>query len=82
MADNPDVVLRYEKTIYSYIYSGLFEGRNINMPRKVRFRPRRKNLLRLKSTKPATLAKPVKTLNSFMKNTPKSPLLSWILCKV
>ncbi len=31
-----------EKTIYNYIDEGLFDVRNLDLPRKVRFRKRRK----------------------------------------
>jgi IS30 family transposase len=44
LTNNPDKILRCEKTIYIYVDNGLFDGRNVDMPRKVRFRPRKKNL--------------------------------------
>lgn len=31
-----------EKTLYNYIDNGFFDARNIDLPRKVRYRPRRK----------------------------------------
>ena len=33
-----------EKTIYNYIDGGLFELKNIDLPRKVRYRARRKKI--------------------------------------
>ena len=35
-------VVTSEKTLYNYIDAGFFDARNIDLPRKVRYRPRRK----------------------------------------
>ena len=51
LTNNQDKVLRCEKTIYSYVDNGLFSGRNVDMPRKVRFRPRKKKSVELKVDK-------------------------------
>ena len=37
-----DELMCSEKTIYNYIDSGLFDARNIDLPRKVKYRQRRK----------------------------------------
>ena len=37
-----DEIMRSEKTLYNIINSGLLDVRNIDLPRKVRYRPRRK----------------------------------------
>ena len=39
--DHSDSIMYSEKTIYSYINAGLLTARNIDMPRKIRFRPRK-----------------------------------------
>ena len=36
MVNNSDQIMCCEKTAYTYIDNGLFDGRNIDMPRKVR----------------------------------------------
>ena len=51
LTNNPDQVLRCEKTIYTYVDNGLFSGRNVDMPRKVRFRVRKKKSVELKVDK-------------------------------
>lgn len=40
--NHKDEIMFSEKTIYSFIDEGLLKVRNIDLPRKVRFRPRRK----------------------------------------
>ena len=41
--NNVDSLMCSEKTLYNYIDNGFFDARNIDLPRKVRYRPRRKN---------------------------------------
>lgn len=40
--NNIDSLMCSEKTLYNYIDNGFFDARNIDLPRKVRYRPRRK----------------------------------------
>lgn len=40
-SNNPDAIMHSEKTIYNYIQCNLFSARNIDLPRKVRYRPRK-----------------------------------------
>lgn len=37
-----DLIMFSEKTIYNYVDSGIFSARNLDLPRKVRYRPRKK----------------------------------------
>jgi IS30 family transposase len=41
-ANNVDRLMCSEKTLYNYIDNGFFDARNIDLPRKVRYRPRKK----------------------------------------
>lgn len=41
-ATNVDSLMCSEKTLYNYIDCGFFDARNIDLPRKVRYRPRKK----------------------------------------
>ena len=41
-ANNMDSLMCSEKTLYNYIDNGFFDARNIDLPRKVRYRPRKK----------------------------------------
>lgn len=40
-ASNKDSVMFSEKCLYNYVEAGLFSARNMDLPRKVRYRPRR-----------------------------------------
>ena len=40
--NNADSLMCSEKTLYNYIDNGFFDARNIDLPRKVRYRPRKK----------------------------------------
>ena len=40
--NNVDSLMCSEKTLYNYIDNGFFDARNIDLPRKVRYRPRKK----------------------------------------
>lgn len=42
LANNKDTIMVSEKTIYNYIEIGALSIKNIDLPRKVRYRPRRK----------------------------------------
>lgn len=39
--NNPDEVMYSERTIYNYVDRGVISAKNIDLPRKVRFKPRR-----------------------------------------
>lgn len=39
--DHSDSIMYSEKTIYAYVNAGFLTARNIDMPRKIRFRPRK-----------------------------------------
>ena len=43
LANSKDEVMYSERTIYKYVDAGLFDARNIDLRRKVRFRPRKSN---------------------------------------
>lgn len=40
--DHRDDLMCSEKTLYNYVDAGLFDVRNIDLPRKVKYRPRYK----------------------------------------
>lgn len=40
--NHADSIMQSEKTIYTYVDNNLFSSRNVDMPRKVRLRPRKK----------------------------------------
>ncbi|NLC03860.1 MAG: IS30 family transposase [Tissierellia bacterium] len=51
LANNKDSIMVCEKTIYKYIEVGALSIKNIDLPRKVRYRPRKKKLMGYKVDK-------------------------------
>lgn len=41
LLNHGDEIMRCQKTVYSYVNAGLLQARNLDMPRKVRLRPRK-----------------------------------------
>ena len=70
LVNNPDAVMCCEKTAYAYANMGLFEARNIDMPRKVRFRPRKQKSVGLKVDKSCRIGR---TYDDFKKYTAEHP---------
>jgi len=50
-SNNRDVIMHSEKSIYNYIDYNLFSARNIDLPRKVVYRPRKKSTNKFKVNK-------------------------------
>lgn len=50
-ANNKDTIMVSERTIYNYIESGVLSVKNIDLPRKVRYRPRKKYQMEYKVDK-------------------------------
>jgi transposase, IS30 family len=66
-ANNKDTVMHSEKTIYNYTDFNLFTARNIDLPRKVRCRPRKKGGERFKVDKACRIDRSYDDFLSFMK---------------
>lgn len=71
ISNNPDVVPCCEKTLYSYIDSGLLDARNLDLPRKVRFKPRKKKSVPLKVDKKCRIGR---TYEDFLEH-PELPIV-------
>ena len=63
-----------EKTIYNYIDDCLLDVRNIDLPRKVRFRPRRKKA-EFKVDKGCRIGRSYKEFETFMEKNPDTPVV-------
>lgn len=59
-----DTLMCSEKTLYNYIDHGFFDARNIDLPRKVRYRPRKRSKSS-RLTEAVTSAETMWTTNSF-----------------
>lgn len=73
-ANNRSKVPVSEKTIYKYADAGLFTARNIDMPRKVAFRPRKKKSSELKVDKKCRIGRTLEDYETFMKEHPSFPV--------
>ena len=69
--DHRDEIMCSERTIYNYIDAGLFDVRNIDLPRKVRFRTRYKKP-EFKVDKKCRLGRTYKDYITFMENNPEA----------
>ena len=75
MTHNTDSISCCEKTAYVYINNNLFDARNIDMPRVVRFRPRKKKSVELKVDKHCRIGRTYDDFNTFRENNPSLPVV-------
>lgn len=81
--NNKNKIMFSDKTIYKLIDLGLLEVRNIDLPRKVRFRPRRKGTTVYKVDKTCLIGRTYEDFLEYMKkNTQTLLLFKWILLKL
>jgi IS30 family transposase len=64
-----------EKTIYNYIDYSLFNARNINLPRKVTFKPRKSKAKNFKVDKACRISRTYEDFLTFLKETPDTPVV-------
>ena len=75
MANNRDSVSCCEKTAYAYMNAGLFFARNIDMPRTVRFRPRKKKSVPLKVDKSCRVGRTFEDYRKYREENPSYPVV-------
>lgn len=73
-ASNPGLINCCEKTLYHYADAGLLTAKNIDMPRKVRFRVRKKKSVSLKVDKACRVGRTYEDFQVFMKDHPNLPV--------
>ena len=66
-----------EKSIYAYTNSGVFRARNIDLPRKVSFRPRKKKSVEPKVDKTCRIGRTYRDFGEFMKENPALPVVEF-----
>jgi IS30 family transposase len=66
---NKDSVMSSERTIYNYVNDCVLSAKNIDLPRKVRYRPRKKAKARFKVDKTCVLGRSYNDFLAFMENT-------------
>lgn len=75
MIHNADSIPCCEKTAYVYVNNNLFDARNIDMPRTVRFRPRRKKSVELKVDKKCRIGRSYEDFKAFVAANPSLPIV-------
>ena len=69
-----DELMKSERTLYSYINSGMFTARNIDMPRTVRMRPRKAVSKVLKVDKSCRIGRDFDDFNNYRNEHPDLPV--------
>lgn len=74
LTHNQDQISCCEKTIYIYADNGLLSARNIDMPRKVRFKPRKAKSVNLKVDKACRIGRTYVDYIAYRENYPSLPV--------
>lgn len=72
---NQDSIMCSEKTIYNYIGSSLFSARNLDLPRKVKYRPRKKSNSSFKVDKSCRIGRTYDDYIKFLSENPDTPVV-------
>ena len=72
---NKDSVMCSERTIYNYVNDRALTVKNIDLPRKVRYRPRKKTSTRFKVDKACTIGRSYKDFLAFTENMESSAIV-------
>jgi len=74
-ANNKDVIMHSEKTIYNYIDYGLLSAINLDLPRKVRYRPRKQLKVHFKVDKACRIGRTYEDFLAFIDANPDTPVV-------
>jgi len=74
-SSNADSLMCSEKTVYNYVNYNLFIARNIDLPRKVCFRPRKKPNDSFKVDKSCRIGRTYDDFIAFVNNEPDTPIV-------
>lgn len=72
--NHSDETMKSERTLYTYVNSGLFSARNMDMPRTVRMRPRKTKNTRFKVDKSCRIGRSYEQYLDFCKQHPDIPV--------
>lgn len=75
MVNNSDTISICEKTAYTYVNDMLFDARNSDMPRVVRFKPRKNKSVELKVDKKCRVGRSYADYKAFMAEHPSLPVV-------
>ena len=71
--NHADELMVSERTLYTYVHNGLLEAINLDMPRTVRMRPRKKKQTALKVDKKCRIGRTYDDFLNYMKEHPDIP---------
>ncbi len=74
-SNNRDTIMCCKKTVYNYVDYNLFSARNIDLPRKVRYRPRKKAAGHFKVDKSCRIGRTYDDFVLFIKEHPDTPIV-------
>ncbi len=74
-ANNPDRIMFSEKSIYNYVDSGIFSARNIDLPRKVKYRPRKSRHDSFKVDKSCRMGRTYEDFQNYLNENIDVPLV-------
>jgi len=72
---NRDSIMSSERTIYNYVNDRVLTAKNIDLPRKVRYRPRKKAKTRFKIDKTCVIGRSYEDYLAFMESAGPSPVV-------
>lgn len=72
---HPDEIMFSEKCIYNYVEAGLFSARNIDLPRKVKYRPRKSRHSNFKVDRTCRIGRNFDDFQAYMKEHPDTPVV-------
>ncbi|MBQ7245802.1 MAG: IS30 family transposase [Firmicutes bacterium] len=72
---NRDKIMFSERTLYNYIDMGLFTAKNVDMPRKVRFRPRKSSHDSFKVDKRCRIGRTLEDYNNYLNKNPDTAVV-------
>ena len=71
--NHADELMVSERTLYTYVNNGLLDAINLDMPRTVRMRPRKKKSTALKVDKKCRIGRTYADFKAFMEKNPDTP---------
>jgi IS30 family transposase len=74
-ATHADEIMLSEKTIYNYYDRGVFSTKNIDLPRKVRYRPRKSRHDAIKQDKSCRIGRTYNDYLTFLQTHPDTPIV-------
>ena len=72
---HPDAIMFSEKSIYNYVDAGIFSAKNLDLPRKVKYRPRKGRHDSFKVDRACRLNRTFGDFQNFLLENPDTPII-------